>query len=243
MKRLATLLIGLSTLFACTSDDAIDFYDLVENVDFIIRNDTLLANGSDNIRGFIVFKENSDLSKISAKISVNNLTIEDAEETEMSITPEQLPDNTLVYQFVLLTTTAPGRASLEVNVNGFSERFPFTAGFSQPASISLSANASSSPTNFLGSVSLEANLKSDSNRKVSRGVKVVFRDILSDGSPANGAFRSESLTTAEESKASAIYSPGLIDGDQFITLIVEVVDDDGNTVGISDSIELYVYSL
>lgn len=231
-------------ILSCTSEEEVNFDDLVEDVLLSSRGNTLIADGADVLAGLVVFKEDAVIEKINAKVTLLNATFESSEVDELTLTPEQLPSGAIVADFKAITTTIPGRVRVLVNVNGYTNRdSTWVARPSQPASISLASSASSALNDFLGEVTLEGNIRNENGRKVSNGIQVKFTDILSDGSPAEGVFRAESLVTGPESKVSAIYSPGLIEPDQFVTIIAELFDRDGAPLGITSEVEIYVYDL
>ncbi|WP_299681407.1 hypothetical protein [uncultured Tenacibaculum sp.] len=107
--------------------------------------------------------------------------------------------------------------------------------------ISILKSANSAEVNYIGEVKFEGILVNSKGNKVSQGVKDRFKDFLSDGSMAGGAFRSEFLTSNMESKVSVVYSPGVISPNQFITIVVEVLDENSNPIGISSSTQIFGY--
>lgn len=243
MKRIFFTALCVLAMHSCSSDDEVNIADLVDRVLISTRGDSLIADGSDLLAGLVVFNEDAVLDKIDAKISLMNASFESGSNDELKLTPEQLPSGRIVAEFEAIATTIPGRVGVTLNVNGFTFRESTTSIPSNPASISLSASASSALNNFIGEVTLEGNIRNENGRKVSNGIQVKFTDLLSDGSSAAGAFRLEQLVTGSESKVSAIYSPGLIAPDQFVTIIAELFDRDGDPLGIVSEVEIYVYGL
>lgn len=237
MKKLL-LLSFLTTLLSCSNDEPTNFDDLVSDV-ILTGVQNFIADGSSKIQGEINFNPDASITDIDAKIILTNATFENSTESTLSLTPEILPNGRVRAEFTIVSTTRAGDYSIEVNINQYRRKFNLEAGVSSPEAISLTKSANSVEVNFVGEVTFEGTLKNFENRKVSQGVKVRFSDFLSNGNPAEGIYRAESLISNSDSKVSVVYSPGVITPNQFITIIVEILDENNNSIGISSSTEIF----
>jgi vesicle coat complex subunit len=106
--------------------------------------------------------------------------------------------------------------------------------------IELTANSFSVYNNFEGEITLTGNLSNENRKGVSKGYKVKFDDVDKDFKPMNGYFRNNALTSDASSKVSTIYSPGFVDADQSMLVIVTVLDDTGVKTTVADTLQIAI---
>ncbi|MEL6811544.1 MAG: hypothetical protein AAFP76_09435 [Bacteroidota bacterium] len=237
MKNIILLALIGSCLMSCTKSE-IKFSDLAEPIDF--SKTTVIANGSDVVTGVVTFNEDADISKISAKLTGSNITISGAENNEKTLSPVRTSEGKIEAEFSLTSTNTFGDASLELNVNEYKETYSFEVIKSTVNSISIEPSAFSMLNNFQSEITIEGLLLNEEGKKASRGVVVEILDKLSDGSPANGELRAKQLTSNGDSKISFIYSAGLIDPNQFVTIEAVVLDENGEPSNLNTSIEIFI---
>ncbi len=230
------LLVALTILFSCEQE--VSETDLIKNIEF--SKTELIANGSDVTSIKVFFNEESNIELISLKIETDNGVFLESQDNEIELIPKENLEGEIFAEVNLVSSSVNTDYNLTFEVDKYFYYENLTSINSEPSSISISSSAFSVYNNFDSEITLEAVLSNENYGGVSSGVKVRFTDTFSDGTPVNGSFRSQSLTSNSQSKVSTIYSPGTIDPDQYINLTVEVLDDDENPIGISDIIDVYV---
>ncbi|NER16586.1 hypothetical protein [Spongiivirga citrea] len=243
MKKPFTLLIFVSTLLISCSKEEVQYGDIVETVFFPIASD-FKADGKSTINVDVRFVKDADLSKIDAKARINKTftTHENEESEEISLAPEVTDNGRIQAEFTIVSTTRPGNFRVEIEVNKYRKFYPLKSLISLPESISLSRSSNSVQSGFLGEVIIEGLILNSEGAKASQGVKAQVLDLLEDGSSAGGVFRAQQLSSNGDSKISMVYSPGSIPSNQFITIFVELIDEDGTLLGISDNIRVFAYN-
>ncbi|MGV6832520.1 MAG: hypothetical protein ACWA5P_13280 [bacterium] len=234
MKKIIAIIL-VATILSCT-EDRLNFIDLLsidQSRDFII------ADGSDTVTYILNFNRDAELSLIDAKATVTNGVFEDNNEDELDIEPIRDINDNIEARVVVKSTTAPSDVVVEFNINEFITKDSLTAVISEPATINLQASAFNVDNNFDSEISFTGNLRNENGAKVSNGFSVRFEDSFSDGSPVNGSYREEALSTSN-GQVSTIYSPGPIAPDQFINMKVIVLDENGNDTAITAELEIYI---
>ncbi len=224
-------------IYGCSKENII-FENLVDDVK--LSKESLIADGRDALKVEIVFNEAAEISKISGKASINNAKIQDSESNEIDLKPVTLSNGDIVSELILTSTTINSDHTLIINVNEYRKSFNIRSIKSIPSSVKLESSASSVGEDFSSEIKLEATLASELGRSVSNGTKVTFSDFYKNGDKVNGVFREVQSSSNNESKTSAFYSPGLVDGNQYIDLKVEVLDSLGNPTGISDIKQIFI---
>ena len=221
----------------------LEFEDFIVNVDFS-EGENLIADGTTTNEVTVSFNPKASISKIKAAASLTNGTFIDNGENEYTLRPERLNANdNITATFSIKGTTNNTSHILSFNVNSFTKDIELSSTQSSPSSINLSLAVGSAVHNFIGQVPLTAVLTNELGRKVSSGVKVRLLDILDDGSPGNGIFLNPQFSSNGESSISGIYSPGTITPNQFVTIIVEVLNPDGSISQISDHKKIFILPL
>ncbi|WP_299221881.1 hypothetical protein [uncultured Aquimarina sp.] len=234
MKKILTLVI-VTIFFGCTTE--VDFGDLA----FITKSrDFVIADGTDTVTFVVTFNNEANIDQISAKATVMNGSFTDNDDDELTIEPVRDITGKIESIVEVRGTTSAANTIVRFNINEYTTKFELSPQLSIPSNISLNASAFSVLNNFDGEITLTGSLSNEIGRKVSSGNKVKFEDFFADGSPVNGQYRAQSLSSGADSKVSTVYSPGEIDENQTITLRVTVLDDNGEETNISDSIEIFI---
>ncbi|MGJ8665170.1 MAG: hypothetical protein ACSHW7_02290 [Patiriisocius sp.] len=241
MNKLYIVFFVVISLLSCLPEE-VQFDDLVESISFP-QAGKFIADGESSIKVEVRFKEDVDISDIKAVAIVDPIYMShaDSEDEEYTLEPEVFGNGRVRSEFTVISTTRAGKFNIRFDVNQFQRIYPLESFISIPHSIIISKSSNSVQSGFIGEVTIEGLILNEFGRKASQGVKVKFTDVLSDGSPAGGIFRAENLVSNSDSKVSTIYSPGIISEDQFITIKVEVLDNNGNLTGINNSTEIFVY--
>ena len=243
MKKVGSIILVAALLFSCSQEE-IGFEDLVEHV-FFPRAVEFMADGQSKINVELRFVEGAELADIKAIAKVNKLfSVHEGKEEieELSITPEIGLNGRIKAVFTIVSTTRPGDFLVELEVNQYRRFYRLKSFESLPNGVSLTKSTNSVEAGYLGEVTIEGIIANDEGAKASQGVRAVVNDFLEDGSPANGVFRALQLTSNGESKISMIYSPGPILNDQFVTIEVTLVDAQGNSMGIQNNIQVFVFN-
>lgn len=244
MRKIKTLAISLCFIFSCSKQN-VEFKDLISDIQFIPEKQ-LIANGQDAVLVRVFFNKESVIENINGTVTVSNAIIQESGSNELKLSPTRdLADPALkdevIVEFFVKSTTLHADHRLNFNVNMFENNSTVIPSIrSVPSSVSLSINSFSIEQNYGSEVTLSATVLNSEGKKVSNGAKARFRDVFEDGTPVNGRFREERLSSNNESVVSAIYSLGLVEINQEITIIVELLDDEENLLGISDSKRIIV---
>lgn len=224
--------------FLACSEQVVNEDDLVSNIS--ISKTELLANGADVSTVKVFFNKDAKVSLIKLEVEVNNGTIIENGTKKIELVPEENLEGEISAEFNLRSSTIVADHVIDFKVDKYLLERTIVSNRSNPASVAISSSAFSVQNNFDSEITLEALLSNENGGKVSNGIKARFVDTFLDGTPVNGRFRQESLSSNSDSKVSAVYSPGLIEPNQNIMVTVELLDDSGNPIGISGSIEIYV---
>jgi len=242
MKLFYTTLLYCTSLFFMSCEaDKIVVDDIISRVTF--SKTELVANGSDTSTITVYFRKEISKDKVMLDVEVDNGVFIESEEGGNSlkdISPERNIDNELFVEINLKSTTINAPHNIEFKVGQFTKNENVQSSKSTPASISITSSSFSVQNNFESEIELEGIILNENGAKVSNGTKVIFSDFYADGSPVNGSFRNIKNTSNSESKVSALYSPGIIVPNQFITLMVTVLDENNSSTNIQASIEIYV---
>jgi len=239
MKKAFILILTLILLISCSKEE-VTFDDLVEHVFFPSVID-FKADGKSTIEVDVRFTKDAELSKIKATAKLNKLFAihKDESSEEISLSPEIDVNGRIRGEFTIVSTTRPGNFLVELEVNQYRKFYKLESSISLPESITLSASSNFVQSNYQGEVIIEGQILNSEGEKASQGVKVEVIDLLDDGTSASGIFRSEQLSSNSDSKVSMVYTPGFLSSNQFVTIHVELIDIDGNLLGISDSIQIF----
>lgn len=228
--------IAVIVFFSCEQD--VLETDLIQNIEF--SKTTLVANGSDVANIKIFFNKAANIDLIKLKIETTNGTFLSNLKNTIEITPKENIEGEIFAEVNLVSSSIHTDYNITFEISKYFLYRNVTSTASEPTTIALSSNSFSVHNNFNGEINLEALLSNDSFGKVSNGYQVKFTDTFIDGSPVNGSFRAQNLTSNSESKVSTIYSPGTISANQYIYLTVEILDNNDDSTGISDTLKIYV---
>jgi len=231
------LLLILLLITGCNKEEIL-FENLVKKVE--LSKASLKADGKDVLKVTLFFNIDAEISKISGKASINNAIFQESKTNKLDLKPIKTINNEIIAEFIITSTTLNSDHALVLNVNEFEKRFEIQSIKSVPASISLETSSFSVGEDFSDEIKLVATLKNEEEKSVSNGAKVVFMDLYDDGTSVNGVFRDEQLSSNNESKTSAFYTPGIVSGNQFINIKAEVLDSLGNLSGIIDTKRIFI---
>lgn len=226
--------------FSCKKD--VTAKDYIKDV--IITPTNVKADGAT----IIVIKAilNNDLDKRSVQFESDKGIFQDSDKPNMiKITAEKVKD-TLVAVARLKVPATPGQITISVqpDITDLEGKFvverTITTTVSEAISIDISANSFSVHNNFDGEIDITGVLKNFEGKGVSKGVKVELKDYDLSFNPLLGVFRNSSLSTNEDSKVSAIYTPGLVAANQYIYLIGTILNADGSKSNYSDTLKIFV---
>ncbi|MGW9687133.1 hypothetical protein [Flagellimonas sp. 2504JD1-5] len=225
-------------MVSCEADPVNFEGDIISSID--IDKSSLVADGTDNTNIKVNFNKEVDVSRIKLQVKVNNGVFSESDSQTIELTPIADLEKAISAEFTLKSTTSNVDHELEFKIDPYITNRKITSVKSEPHSIKLVADSFKVGTNFSSEIKLEATILNESRKNVSSGAKVKITDLFENGNPANGLFREENLSTKSDSKISAIYSPGFISANQKIILTVDVIDENENELGISDTIEVTV---
>lgn len=237
------LFILLFVLLSSCSPEEVGFSNLIEPIDFS-QSENFIADGQSSILVKVRFAEDVDISDIDAVVTLDTrfATHAESDDEEYVLEPEVFGNGRVRAEFEIKSTTRAGNFNIQLDINQYRRIYPFESFVSFPYSMSLSKSSNSAQAGFIGEVTIEGLILNELGSKASQGVRVRFKDTFADGSPAGGVFRAENLMSNSQSKVSAIYSPGQISENQFITIHAEVLDSGGNPTDINESTEIFAYT-
>lgn len=235
MARDFIILILSLIFFSCEKEVLLT--DIITEV--VVSPSELTANGSDIANIKVVFNEDADLNKAIINCNINNGVIVESDKKSHTINAVQNLNDSIFAEFNILSSTNPTDIVINIKVDKYKEVLTIPVKLSQPHSIKLKADAFSVKRAYEGEINLEAYIANINNKKVSDGVKVAFFDYHLNNTPVDGSFRETHLTSID-SKVSAIYSPGLVDSGQYIILKADILNENDQSIGINDSILIYV---
>lgn len=241
MKNYIFLLFTIIAL-GCTKP-RITTEEVIQNL--MITPKIIDANGADLINISVTINKDADATKrkivfetSGGVFSVNELK---------TITIEAVYEaGTLIARTTIRVSSTPSTIIITAKpenrnpINDFILKDSAHSVTSIPFSIRLEANAFSVSTDYIGEVQLTGILKNDKNKNVSADTKVIFEDYYMNGTAVNGRFRALQTRSDDNSKISAIYSPGpVLPGTNFYVRCT-VLNAAGNRTSIKDSVLLTV---
>ncbi len=107
--------------------------------------------------------------------------------------------------------------------------------------IELAVDSFHVQNNFDGELRITAKLFNEFGGGVTAGTKVAFVDLFEDMATVVGGFyREENLSSNQSSEVSTIYSPGVVDDNQFIYIRGCVLEQNGDLTAICDKVKVFV---
>lgn len=241
MKNIIIIIIFIC-LVGCERDEPISFSEVAEVVLDTTNNklSDFIADGTSKLDFAIKFNQDAKLEDINAKVNIVNASFDESEGSELILSPKSRQNGVISAEFTIVAPTKVDTIVVDVDINSFVFRRKFSPKISEPASLKLSKSANSVLTNYKGEVTIEGFLANAKGTKVSNGFKVVLSDFLNDGTPLNGSYRNEKLSSGSDSKISAIYTPPNVEPNQFFTIQADVLNAENQALGINSTIKIYL---
>ncbi len=206
--------------------------------------DTLEADGGTTVNFSVDLNNDLDIRNVLFKVDKGSFP--DNKDSDSIVVVAEKIDKQLkaIAQFKAPASEGTINVSAEVVIpdrkGEFVKSRSITATRSVVKTIDLTANSFSVYNNFDGEITLTGKLSNSNHKGVSIGNKVKLEDVSSGYQPLNGSFRNTNLSSDASSQVSAIYSPGWINPDQSIFIIMTVLDNSGMKTSIADTLKIAV---
>ncbi|GAB3570562.1 hypothetical protein GCM10027578_27010 [Spirosoma luteolum] len=240
MKQLTLYLLVCFSTLACVKDVQTDQLIL----DVTVDNPTILADGTSIVTLKADLKDNLDQRKVLFETNKGFL-VDSKDGSKLSVDAEMV-NKDLFATAKLRAPTSTGVISVSVQMDLTDRKGlnvitkTITASPSVPTKLVLKANSFQVYNNFDSEVEITGQLFNASGGGVSKGYTVQLNAYTADKTLVKGAYRNESLAS-DNSKISAIYSPGPVTANQYLTLIGTVFDADGKLINVEGgSLVIYV---
>ncbi|MEM1002148.1 MAG: hypothetical protein AAGH46_05830 [Bacteroidota bacterium] len=244
---LLTLVITTQFLLGCEGEDDLGPNDFV--IKFDIGLDSIVGDGTTTIPIKAFMDEDADIAfrKIIFKTTDGSFIGASSDKPNEIQVTAQVFNQEVFADVSWKVPSRPGMVTITAepvieDLGGlFLIKDSIRVDTSAVATILLSASAFSVDNNFNKEITIVGTLKNSNGKGVSSGTMVVFTDTFaSNGNMVNGRFRSENLATDISSNVSVIYSPGPVASGQDIYLTGSVLNKDGDTTTISNTIKIYI---
>lgn len=110
----------------------------------------------------------------------------------------------------------------------------------EPKKIFLEPSSFGIGSNFISQDTIVGKITGDNNKNASKGVNVLFEDLLSNGSPALGRFKQLLTSSNSNSIVSAIYSANQLPIGTTISIKATILDEKGAKTNISHTLYLNI---
>lgn len=228
-------------LSSCTSNTDIDEVFM----DFTVSTEEVYADGQSTVNLSVILDDDTDADRRNVVFKTSSgIFVPAAAETV--VVKSEYENGRLIAKATLKVSTKTGVITVSVkpeydsSVTEYVLEKTITALPSVASSIDLQPSALGIGSNYLTEVQLIGNLRNSLGKFVSSGHRVIFKDFLSDGKPANGGFRDVQLQTGAESKVSCYYAAGLYPIGTAIEIKCILLDENNSLTTLSDSVILTI---
>ena len=255
MRVLAVMYIVL-IIVGCQDFEDVTIDQIVSKISCDLENEldcesvTLAADGSSTLDIKLTLNKEAHLesANINAELSIGKFKSSGTKNAIIKpkfvfIDQEGEQDNEkrqVVATDQIIAPDSLGPMKLNFEIQGYrTEEIELNLVKSKASKIELNSSAFSVKADFGSEVTISGILKNEVGKKVTVGHEVRIRQYLENGDEFEGHFRSIQLISNSKSSISFVYTPGKIEPNQTITLVVEVYDNDLLTEA-TDSIEIFV---
>lgn len=210
------------------------------------EQDGLLADGR-AIHIEAIINPEAQASTRKVLFTSNGGSFKDADDDEL-IVEATMENGLLSADAIFIAPLSEGEVTISVQMDladlrgKYVTEKPLRFAKSDPAAISIEADAFSVFNGFDGEINLSGKLSNAMGNGVQLGTRVELIDLYEeDDGRVNGKFRDMTLSSGPNSEISAVYSPGAVTPDQTIKIIANVLDENSNPIpGVTDTIFIEV---
>ncbi|WP_409415819.1 hypothetical protein [Flavobacterium sp. PS2] len=240
MKKII-LYITVLMLSSCTNDTNIDEVF----TDFTVSAQEVSADGQSTVNLSVTLNGDTDSDRRNVVFKTSSGVFLPAA-AESTVVKSEYENGRLIAKATLKVSTKTGIITVSVKpeydspVGEYVLEKTITALPSVASTIDLQSSALGIGSNYLTEVQFIGNLRNSSGKFVSSGHKVIFKDFLSDGTPANGSFRDIQAQTGADSKVSCYYAAALYPVGTTIEIKCILLDENNLPNNVSDSVILTI---
>ncbi|MCF2494297.1 hypothetical protein [Dyadobacter chenhuakuii] len=244
--KIATYLLAISPFVFTNCQEKINTTDVIKGFS-VAPKESVLADGSTKLSISVLLDNSADLDKRNIVFTASNGDFINGKD-HIIVKKAEFEAGQLVARTEYIVPNTDGKIVFTAKPEAQSQFKDFlvkdsiTLLQSVPKSIKLTTSSFSVETGFGSDVLITGKLSNDNNSGVSKNYKVVFEDMLTDGSDISGRFRQQSLSVDSNSQVSTIYSPGYVAAGTEVKVICYLLDDQENKTQISDFVIINVIS-
>ncbi len=237
MKKLTLLLFAGLMLGAVSCQKELTTSDIIKNL--TIAPGTVDADGSSTVTVTVELTDKAAADKRNIVFTATGGSWAGGKDGKVTV-PATYTNGKIVAKATLaapsfaaeITITAAAEAT---SINGdYQLTSALKATTVVPAKIHIEPTSLGIGANYASEDTLSAKISGVKGNNASKGVKVVFEDMLNSNSPAGGHFRQLQTSSDNNSKVSAIYGAPALPSGTAIILKVTVLDSTGNKTAITD---------